>query len=121
MALRSYQDLIAWQKAMDLVVVVYQITQELLQEELYGLTSQVRRSIISVLSNIAEGQGRQTATEFQRFLAIAYGSLQEAETQIILAHRLPDIDKTEQQKVLASCAEVGRPINGLANSLTKYH
>ena len=84
----NYRDLIVWQKAMDLVQAVYKITAGFPKEELYGLTSQLRRAAVSIPSNIAEGQGRRTTGDFQRFLAIANGSLREVETQILIAKRL---------------------------------
>ena len=77
MTVKNYQDLIGWQKAMDLVEVVYHLTKRFPSEELYGLTSQVRRAAVSVPSNIAEGQGRNSTNEFARFLSIAHGSLRE--------------------------------------------
>ncbi|MCX6039724.1 MAG: four helix bundle protein [Caldilinea sp.] len=96
MKLKSYQELIVWQKAMDLVVNVYQITKGFPREETYGLTNQLRRAAVSIPSNIAEGQGRNTAKEFQRFLAVAYGSLQETETQLMLSRRLGYIDEAQE-------------------------
>jgi len=77
MSVRSYRDLIVWQKAMDLVKSVYSVAGGLPKEELYCLTSQIRRAAISVPSNIAEGQGRTSTKEFLHHLSIAYGSLME--------------------------------------------
>jgi four helix bundle protein len=88
MTVRHYSDLIAWQKAMDLVVRVYEATESFPPKERYGLTNQLRRASVSVLSNIAEGQGRRTTRDFLRCLSIASGSLQELETQLIIASRL---------------------------------
>src|SRR5580704_17374598 len=85
---RNYRDLIAWQKAMDLVVVVYQLTREFPTEERYGLSQQLQRAAVSVASNIAEGQGRESAREFANFLSISHGSVREVETQILIAERL---------------------------------
>ena len=82
---KSYRDLVAWQKAMDLVTAIYQITTSFPKEELYGLTSQLRRAAISVPSNIAEGQGRRGVAEFRHFLRQASGSLMELETQMMIA------------------------------------
>src|SRR6476659_1156091 len=87
-AVRSYQDLVAWQKAMDLVELVYGATRGFPREEVYGLTSQVRRAAVSVPSNIAEGQGRASTKEFLHHLSIARGSLFEVETQVLVAQRL---------------------------------
>ncbi len=88
MKVRRYQDLIVWQKAMDLVEKVYEITRHYPREELYGLTAQSRKAAVSIPSNIAEGQGRSTTPDFLRHLSIAYGSLLELETQILIARRL---------------------------------
>jgi four helix bundle protein len=88
MASQNYRDLIAWQKAMDLVVAVYRATEQFPKEEIYALTSQIRRAAVSIPSNIAEGQGRGTVNEFTHFLRIAHGSLRELETQLLIAQRL---------------------------------
>jgi four helix bundle protein len=85
---QSFRDLPVWQKSMQLTVTVYRITQDFPREEMYGLTSQLRRSAISVPSNIAEGQGRLNSTEFRQFLGIARGSLCELQTQLELARAL---------------------------------
>jgi four helix bundle protein len=117
MAVRSYTDLIAWQKALDLVEVVYNLSAAFPREELYGLTSQIRRAAVSVPSNIAEGQGRWTTGEFVHFLGIANGSLHEVETQLHVAMRLRFSTQAETQTAFALAAEVGRLIYGLRNSL----
>ena len=118
---KSYRELIAWQKAMDLVVQVYEMSRTFPREEVYGLTSQLRRAAVSIPSNIAEGQGRRSSKEFIRFLGIAYGSLQETETQIILATRLGYLEAVQEAQVLGQCAEVGKLINGLTNALRRKH
>jgi four helix bundle protein len=120
MALKSYKDLIAWQKAMDLVVAVYRVSSAFPKEETYGLTAQLRRASISIPSNIAEGQGRRNDKEFCRFLSIAHGSLREAETQIILARRLNYTDESTTSGLLESASEVGRLITGLSNSISVH-
>ena len=117
MAVRSYRELIVWQKGMDLVMLVYQVTKVFPKEERYGLTSQIRRSAVSVPSNIAEGQGRRSPADFKRFLSIARGSLQEVETQIMIASRLNYIEKTQEQKLLRLSTEVAKLLNGLSNSV----
>jgi len=118
---RSYQDLVAWRKAVDLVVVVYELTQSLPREETYGLKSQIRRSAVSVPSNIAEGQGRASRGEFLSHLGIAYGSLMELETQVVIGHRLGYFTCEQARSFEASAGEVGRLINGLSNSLKTDH
>src|SRR5438093_978731 len=87
-AVRNFKELIAWQKAMDLTQQVYKITNKFPAFEQFCLTFQIRKSAISVPSNIAEGQGRGTTRDFMHFLSIAMGSLQELETQVLLAGRL---------------------------------
>ena len=116
MAGQNYRDLIAWQRAMDLVVAVYSLTRQFPKEEAFGLTSQARRAAVSVPSNIAEGQGRAGDPEFVRFLRIAYGSLREVETQILIAERLSFATAESVCATLALAAEVGRLLNGLMRS-----
>jgi four helix bundle protein len=118
MAVQNYQELIAWQKAMDLVVLIYELTGRFPREELYGLTSQLRRAGVSIPSNIAEGQGRFTTGEFVHSLSIAHGSLREVETQVLIAQRLNYLDAQSTLGFMNRAAEVGRLINGLANSLS---
>jgi four helix bundle protein len=118
MAVKSYQELTVWQKGMDLVVAIYEVTKQFPQSEAFGLTNQVRRAAVSIPSNIAEGQGRRAPQDFMRFLNIAYGSLQEVETQLMLAQRLSYIDKTTEMQILNQCADVARLLNGLRRSLT---
>ena len=117
MSSRNYKDLIVWQKSMELVVVVYEATKVFPKEELYGLTSQIRRAAVSIPSNIAEGQGRESKKEFFQFLSIAYGSLREVETQILIAERLSYINKSICTTMIEKCNEIGKLINGLKNSM----
>jgi four helix bundle protein len=115
---RNYRDLLAWQKAMDLVTAIYRTSRSFPKEELYCLTSQVRRAAISIPSNIAEGQGRSGHNEFVRYLHIAYGSLREVETQLLIAQRLEYVKAEGIDEALGLAGEVGRLINGLINSLS---
>jgi four helix bundle protein len=85
---QDFQDLIVWQKAIDLTVCIYQLTQSFPRSEQYGLTSQMRRASVSVASNIAEGRGRLNAAEFRQFLGLAQGSLFELRTQLLVASKL---------------------------------
>ena len=119
MKVSHYQELIAWQKAMALVEEVYIATRTFPREEIYGLTSQLRRAAISVPSNIAEGQGRRTTADFLRHLSIAYGSLLELETQVLIAARLNYLSNEKCNVVLKMAAEVGRLLNGLMSSLRR--
>jgi len=84
----SHKELKVWQESMDLVVCIYETVKNFPKEELYGLTSQMKRSAVSIPSNIAEGAGRQSQAEFIRFLYIALGSVSELETQLEIAFRL---------------------------------
>jgi four helix bundle protein len=109
--------LIAWQKAMDLAVAVYELTRPFPADERFGLTSQIRRAAASIAYTIAEGQGRFTVPDFKRFLSMAHGSTREVETQLLLAVRLGFARQEMAEPVLNLSAEVGRLIRGLANSL----
>jgi four helix bundle protein len=119
MAVKNYSELLAWQRAMDLVESVYKVTQTFPREELYGLTSQIRRAVVSIPSNIAEGQGRGPTKEFTHHLAIAYGSLCEVQTQLLIAKRLGLINEQSFQALFELSQEVARLTNGLINSLSK--
>lgn len=102
---------------MDLVEDVYKATKDFPREEIYALTSQIRRAAVSIPSNIAEGQGRRTTADFLRHLSIAYGSLREVETQALIAGRLRYIAQTKLDEVMNRAGEVGRLLNGLMSSL----
>lgn len=117
MAVQHVRDLIAWQKGIELVERVYVATRDWPREELYGLTSQVRRAAVSVPSNIAEGQGRFGTNEFVHHLGIAYGSLMEVYTQITIAERLALMQKEHAVGLVARIEEEARIINGLVSSL----
>ena len=119
MAVKDYRELIVWQKAVDLVEAVYRASASFPKEEVYGLTSQVRRAAISVPSNIAEGQARNTTADFLHFLSIARGSLKEVETQVIIARRLGYIDEQKESELTNLTEEVSRLISGLASSLKR--
>ena len=114
--MRSYEDLLVWQKAMLLAKTVYSLQKGLPKEEVYGLGDQIRRAVVSVPSNIAEGFGRGSDTEFKRFLSIARGSLFEVKTQLQLAEGLGFLEVNNE--IVALIDEVGKLINGLSNALT---
>ena len=118
MPVASYRELIAWQKAMDLVVDVYQLSAGFPSSELYGLTNQVRRAAASVPSNIAEGQGRGIGGEFAHHLRIAQGSRQEVETQLLLATQLGFLPEGRVQDTLSRSEELGRVLSGLLRSVS---
>jgi len=119
MKIQSYRELDVWKKSMNLVEICYKITCEFPKEELYSLTSQIRRASISIPSNIAEGQSRWSTKEFLRFLSIARGSLSELETQLILAQRLKYIFEDNLNEILKLTDEIGKMISGLRKSLLK--
>lgn len=101
---------------MDLAVKYYQITKDFLKNESYGMSSRLQRAVISIPAHIAEGRGRQHRKEFLQHLSIAYGSLSEVETYLLLAERLNYINKDQLNQSISKTAEVGRMINGLKNS-----
>ena len=117
MQVKSYQDLIAWQKAVTLVTEVYAITTQFPGNEIYGLTSQLRRASVSIPSNIAEGHGRATKGEYIQFLGHARGSLCEVQTQIFIAHRLGYVPQERKENVIAMTDELARILNGLIASI----
>jgi four helix bundle protein len=112
----TYQDLKVWQLAMDMVIQVYRCTGSFPKQEIYGLTSQMRRSAVSVPSNIAEGKGRFSRKELVHYLFQARGSLLELETQILIGRKLEYLDDLEGKRLIALTSEVGRLLNGLVNS-----
>jgi four helix bundle protein len=115
--IRGYQDLEVWKKAIDLAVVCYRLTAAIPAHEIYGMASQIRRSATSVPANIAEGRGRRSTRDFIRFLDIAYGSLMELETQILLANQLDYMDSRTTDELLMRSAEIGKMLNGLRTAL----
>ncbi len=117
MKVRNYTELIAWQKAMDLVCEIYEITGSFPGDEKYVLRAQLRRAGISVPSNIAEGQGRSSTAEFRHHLSIAHGSIREIETQVLISTRLGYIRGDSATRILTLAGEVGRLIKGLSNAL----
>ncbi len=104
---------------MDFVELVYRLSASFSREEMYGLTAQVRKAATSAPSNIAEGHGRGTAREFRRFLRIASGSLREAETQLLIAHRLRYITDHDISQVMGDAAGVARPLIGRLKSVER--
>jgi four helix bundle protein len=115
--LKSYRDLLVWQKGIDLVVVAYKATATFPTSELYGLTSQIRRAAASIPANIAEGYGRGSRKEYLQFLQIAQGSLKELETHFIIAQRLLYLTPSQTERLLADTEELGRMLRGLIQKL----
>jgi four helix bundle protein len=106
-----------WQEGIELAVMCYEVTKGFLREEVYGMTSQIRRAAAAVPANIAEGQGRGTPGEFVRFLQIAQGSLKELETHLILASRVELAQDEEVAPILRQCESVGKMLRALIHSI----
>ena len=117
MALNSYEDLIVWQKAMDLTVEIYRLVKFLPREETYALSDQMRRAVVSIPSNIAEGHGRNSTREFINFLYIARGSLTEIKTQLQICCRLKYFSESESEYAFNLCNEIYKVLNVLISKL----
>ena len=113
----TYADLEVWQAAMELVVKIYEVTKRFPKDEMYGLTSQLRRASVSVPSNIAEGKGRSSDRELTQFLCHARGSLFEAQTQIQIAGRLGHLSEQESQFLQQETTRICQMLNGLIRSV----
>lgn len=119
--MKPHKKLIAWQKSMELVVAIYDATNVFPKEETYGLTSQLRRTSISVPSNIAEGACDRSVDQFRNFLSIAIGSLNEINTQLELAYRIGYLDEGRHDKIQSLVDEGLAVVYGLKRSLTNSH
>ena len=115
--MKDHKDLIVWQKSMLLVEEVYRLVRMLPKEETYALSDQMRRAVVSIPSNIAEGNGRESEKEFLRFLSIAQGSNAELETQLIICNRLGYISSDDLGIVLSLQAEVSKMLRTLIKKL----
>ena len=115
--MNDYKDLISWQKSMQLATEIYRLTSRLPKEETYGLMSQLRRAVVSISSNIAEGYGRESSLEYARFLKIARGSLYETETQLHLCQMLQFLNQEDTAPALSLCGEIGRMLNTMLRRL----
>jgi four helix bundle protein len=118
--IKTYRDLLVWQKGMDLVKLVYQVSTAFPDSEKYGLKSQIQRAAVSIPSNIAEGWGRETRKYFLTFLRVSKGSLAELETLLIVANDLGYIDRELFEQINDKTEEVSRMLNALIRSLNKY-
>ena len=116
----SYRDLLVWQKAMDMAVATYDLTRAFPRDELFGLTSQSRRSAASVAANIAEGYGRATRQAYIGFLRIAQGSLKELETHLILSERVGVAAAGSTRSILDQSEEIGRMLKSLISKLQNH-
>ena len=116
--IRSYRDLIVWQKAVDLCVEAYRLSKKLPKEELYALSDQIRRAAVSVPSNIAEGHARHSRKDFAHFLMIAQGSIAELETQLYLAVRMAMLAESDVDSLLQLSGEVSKMLMSLRTKLS---
>ncbi len=118
MGASGYRDLLVWRLAMDLAQQVYEVTRTFPRQEIYGLTSQMRRAAVSIPSNIAEGSGRATRADYLHFLRIAKGSLRELETQIELAQRIGLMEADSEHRLQTLTTSVGKLLDRLIRSLS---
>jgi four helix bundle protein len=115
--IKSFRDLFIWQKSMNLVTVIYEVSSKFPSQEMYGLTSQIRRCAISIPSNIAEGYGRNSTGDYKRFLQIAVGSLFEFQTQIEIAFNLHYLSKEVFDDLLRTCNDLDKMLYSLIQKL----
>ena len=115
--MKSYRDLIVWQKSMDVVTLIYKLVKQFPDDEKFGLISQIKRSSVSVPSNIAEGYGRNYTKDYIRFLNIARGSLYEMQTQLQVALNLDFIVDEDSNEINSLSVEVEKMLNTLINKL----
>jgi len=113
----SYQGLLVWQKAMELTADIYKLVKKLPKEELYSLSDQMRRAVVSVPSNIAEGQDRNTKKEFIQFLNIARGSKAELETQLLICVKVGYLSEADISEAMKLSTEIGKMLTSLINKL----
>jgi len=111
--LKTHKDLEVWKKAIDFVTVIYVATQSFPKEEIYSLTSQMRRAAVSIPSNIAEGAARKSDKEFVQFLYVALGSLVELDTQLLIASNLDYLENEKYIILQSQLDEIGKMLNGL--------
>lgn len=115
--IHSHEELIVWQRSMELVAEIYKLTDSFPKEEVYGLTSQIRRAAVSIPSNIAEGRGRGTRKDFVQFLRIAFGSGAELQTQLMIVEKLPKFSLLDCNKSRALLDEVVRMLKSMIQKL----
>ena len=117
MGMHNYRELKIWQRSMDFVVKVYEVSKNFPKEERYGLTAQLRSCVISVPSNISEGAGRGTNRQFKRFLEFSMGSINEVQTQLELAHRVSYMSAQIYEPLIDEALQIYKMILGFYNSL----
>src|SRR3990167_11514070 len=117
MKIQSYKDLIVWQKSMSLVIMVFELTKNFPRSELYGIVYQIRRAAVSIPSNIAEGWGRRSIREYRQFYAIAYGSVLELETKLLISQDLKFGDSVKYEAIYSLLVEVSKMLHVMAFAL----
>jgi four helix bundle protein len=115
--IKNYQELNIWKRSVEIAIEIYNISKNFPKEELYGLTSQIRRASVSISSNIAEGFNRYHNKEFRQFLYISLGSCAEVETQLFIAQRLNYVDQEKSSKLIKELGEIGKMINSLIKKI----
>ncbi len=115
--MQSHENLGVWQKAVDLSVFIYKITENFPSREMYGLVSQIRRAAVSIPSNIAEGRRRGTDADFAHFLRLAHGSLAELETQLLISKKLSFVEVTEYEGAILKTSEVSKMLRAMIKAL----
>ena len=115
--MNTFRDLLIWQKSMNLVTEIYQVTNSFPKEEVYGITSQIRRSSISIPSNIAEGYGRNGNNDYLRFLNISISSLFEMQTQLEISFNLKYINEIQFNKINEDSKEVERMLSSFIRKI----
>jgi four helix bundle protein len=116
-SVRDFRDLVVWQRSIDLAEEVYKVTRRFPREELFGMTSQVRKSTVSISSNIAEGSGRATTKDLLNFLSTARGSLRETESLLILSQRLRFLTQSQLKRAFELIQEIGKMLTSLRRKL----
>ncbi len=116
---QNYENLDAWKKSVAFATFIYTLTRQFPRDELYGLTSQIRRASVSVSSNIAEGAGRGTKKDFLRFVMIALGSLNEVESQLHISYQLNYLEERDFREALRHTQDLGKILGGFRNYLKK--
>lgn len=117
LSMANFKELLVWQKSINFVTEIYELTNHFPKDEMYGLTSQIRRASISIPSNIAEGNSRRSVADYLQFLKIARGSCAEVETQLIIAQNLKFLSEEHYLKLNQDIIEISKMLNGLINSL----
>ncbi len=116
-SIKSYRDLLIWQRGMDVVEACYRLSKLLPDNERFGLVTQIRRAAVSIPANIAEGHGREVPGSFVQFLRISQGSLKELETLIMLVQRMQMAESNSADRLLEQCDELGRMLRAMIRSV----